>query len=108
APRDRERWHELRGLTELSALREHASKDCFHFWDSKAFREHQWQTKGDLQREFLVRPLWGLGQSLQELQRCGEVRDRLRISGPLHRLPPGTAKVVHRLRRIPTATVMMR
>src|SRR5262249_55101403 len=107
APRGPQRWNELGSLTELPAQFECTAKDCFHFWDSKASREHQWQTKGDLQCEFLVRAFGGVRQGFEQLQSPGEMTDRLHIGRALARALSGFLPVRNSLLLEPRFGVMV-
>src|SRR5262245_60227099 len=81
--------------------------DGAHFWSSNTLSGCQGGAQGDLQCEFLPRALSHVRQGLQQLQSRGKVANRLRMRRPLYRLLPGELKVLHRLRRVSTPTIVM-
>ena len=82
--------------------------DCSHFWGGKAFRDHQWRSEGELQREFLLRALRGIWQVLSNSRAAVKWVTASACADRCTACCPAQVEILNGLLRVPTATVVMR
>src|SRR5712692_3900202 len=88
---------ELRSLPQLLAQLPRPGDGFFHFRGHIAFEGAQWDTKGHLQREFLLDTFSSIRQGLEQLQRLGEMTDCFAVRRTLTRALSGLLPVGNRL-----------
>ena len=79
APQGRQSQKELRRFSQLLTQLLHAGVGPCYFRGRIALGGHQCNSERQLQREFLLGALWGLRQSLEQLQPFRQVTNRFHI-----------------------------